>query len=952
MALTADDIYNALKVDESLCRMLPLVETIAILEYDGTDINGSRALARVLGEMGCGGNVLDVLLFAKRQSNVQDNVQALQKLFPKARVKTCKPWRKVHPQELEVHATLVIHFTELTAYNIRRKDEDFITMYDLFVGTRDAYLAVAYTENNGELFNNNCKLRSWFTLNDLRFDHEEVIGPKMQACRDKEEFLDYINKNLTAREQFFETMEELRHGCDSCPQCRHYGALHRCPMIQHRIAKYYRDGFFVPKNSTIAYQWEAMAGKQGYAEAALQAADDVKALEAYGEKDAKKVLSLLTRLVKEHQSRVAAEKIVKYVYDNPFLSSSIAIPYMAKLANDGNEEMTLRLSDGFQNGLYGLPKDLEQQKSWIESGAKNGNPRFIKAVAEMYEAAEQWKESYYWYKKLRESGYDDIDEKRIQHVELEMLTDGKALREVTQEGVKYLWGLHGLSRDMNLAFRCFLFASKKGETEAIGQLGWMYYKGIHTRINTTKGLDLLKTAAREGADLFSLDKLLDIAKALNEGEETLASLQDAFLRVIKRKIAQNDPFALYLKGKYISEGKYFVEAGGKTSSYMKKSAFLLMKKAAEQQFPPAEYRLSQMYADGYGTATDADETKRWLQVSAEHGWYEAVGRRAVEAFNTGSYAFGRDERIDIFNRLSFAANLGYSAASWPLAQCYMRGYGTALEKAKAYPLYIKAAEEGNKSAQTTLCEAYFRGDGFLPQSYTECARWGEAALAQGERSVRFETAYAEGKIGHRQRSQELYFELANEGNSVAMNNYACGLSDQAEACVWFKKASDAGESYGAWNLGRHYRDGSGVARDYDEAVRYLQLAVDRGHDQAMDALADMYRNGTGVQQDYDRAIELYEKAIEKDNVYAMKSLAWMYKLGRGVAKDFPKAIDLYKQAANKDDDFAMYYLGDIYENGPAEIKDIHRAIYWYRKGATKGNSDSRKRLEALHVDIE
>ena len=77
-----------------------------------------------------------------------------------------------------------------------------------------------------------------------------------------------------------------------------------------------------------------------------------------------------------------------------------------------------------------------------------------------------------------------------------------------------------------------------------------------------------------------------------------------------------------------------------------------------------------------------------------------------------------------------------------MAQCYMRGIGTSKDEGIAYPMYIKAAEEGRADAQVKLCEDYFSGNQFLSKDYTECARWGEAAIAQGKNGVRFETAYS------------------------------------------------------------------------------------------------------------------------------------------------------------------------------------------------------------------
>ena len=52
-----------------------------------------------------------------------------------------------------------------------------------------------------------------------------------------------------------------------------------------------------------------------------------------------------------------------------------------------------------------------------------------------------------------------------------------------------------------------------------------------------------------------------------------------------------------------------------------------------------------------------------------------------------------------------------------------------------------------------------------------------------------------------------------------------------------------------------YKDGTGVPKDYVEAVKWYRLAADQGLVDAQWSLGDMYANGNGVPRDY---IEVYK----------------------------------------------------------------------------------------------
>ena len=82
-----------------------------------------------------------------------------------------------------------------------------------------------------------------------------------------------------------------------------------------------------------------------------------------------------------------------------------------------------------------------------------------------------------------------------------------------------------------------------------------------------------------------------------------------------------------------------------------------------------------------------------------------------------------------------------------------------------------------------------------------------------------------------------------------------------------------------------YTNGSGVAQDDTEAVRWLRLAADQGRADAQFLLGVMYAEARGVPQDDAEAARWYRLAANQGNATAQYNLGFMYYDGRSVLKD-------------------------------------------------------------------
>lgn len=165
-----------------------------------------------------------------------------------------------------------------------------------------------------------------------------------------------------------------------------------------------------------------------------------------------------------------------------------------------------------------------------------------------------------------------------------------------------------------------------------------------------------------------------------------------------------------------------------------------------------------------------------------------------------------------------------------------------------------------------------------------------------------------------------------------------------ESVTWFCKSADQGHAGSAYFAGFAFYSGTGVAKDYTLARRYLNIAAAKGNTSAMFTLAHMYLNGEGVPQSDVLAAEWLIRAAEKGSDNAQSSLALLYAEGRGVPRDGAKAVELARKAIGQGNLSAMYNLGIIYAKGGALPLSAPRALYWLRMAASRGHSSAAAAL--------
>lgn len=104
-----------------------------------------------------------------------------------------------------------------------------------------------------------------------------------------------------------------------------------------------------------------------------------------------------------------------------------------------------------------------------------------------------------------------------------------------------------------------------------------------------------------------------------------------------------------------------------------------------------------------------------------------------------------------------------------------------------------------------------------------------------------------------------------------------------------KPLAEQGDAGAQCRLGFMYYFGTGVPRDYMEAVKWFRLAAEQGDVDAQGTLGEMYYFGQGVTQNYTEALKWCRLAAEQGDAWAQCNLGAMYYKGEGVAQDYIEA---------------------------------------------------------------
>lgn len=171
-----------------------------------------------------------------------------------------------------------------------------------------------------------------------------------------------------------------------------------------------------------------------------------------------------------------------------------------------------------------------------------------------------------------------------------------------------------------------------------------------------------------------------------------------------------------------------------------------------------------------------------------------------------------------------------------------------------------------------------------------------------------------------------------------------------DAMNLLRQAAAKGDGDAMFGIGRMYRDGFGVGRNYDEAIRWFSSAVGKGNLQAVMELGRLYLFGIGVAKDAKTARSLYSQAASMGNAEAMTVLGVMSLNGDAVPQEFPKALEWFRRAAYKGDERAMFYIGYMDALGYGTPQNYSEALRWYNAAADRGELLAMNALGFMYLN--
>lgn len=185
------------------------------------------------------------------------------------------------------------------------------------------------------------------------------------------------------------------------------------------------------------------------------------------------------------------------------------------------------------------------------------------------------------------------------------------------------------------------------------------------------------------------------------------------------------------------------------------------------------------------------------------------------------------------------------------------------------------------------------------------------------------------------------------GDATAQNDLGGRLMETqdparlAEARIWFRKASDAGDAEGMNNYATMLLMGLGGPADESAGRQLRDRAAARGSVAANLSIAERYlRGGEGYPLDRARALQLVRTAAEAPSAmagYAQWRLGMMYLQGVGTSADPAEAYRWVVRASDGGDVHAMISRGVMLATGEGVAEDDAAARIWYQRAAESGD---------------
>lgn len=218
---------------------------------------------------------------------------------------------------------------------------------------------------------------------------------------------------------------------------------------------------------------------------------------------------------------------------------------------------------------------------------------------------------------------------------------------------------------------------------------------------------------------------------------------------------------------------------------------------AENGHPSLQNMIGLIYADKLKPSDDhAVEAIKWYRRAADQGFALAQYKLGV------SYRHGRGVPVDINEATKWYRRLGEQGLIFSQdALCKMYAYGSGVRQdySEAVMWCHKAAEQGSASAQFELGLRYAYGEG-IPQDYVKAVKWYKMSAEQGDSSAPLFLGNVYYEMRNFVEAVKWYRQAADRGDVSAqshlggMYQHGQGVKrDNVQAHMWLNLAAARGD---------------------------------------------------------------------------------------------------------------------------------------------------------------
>lgn len=267
----------------------------------------------------------------------------------------------------------------------------------------------------------------------------------------------------------------------------------------------------------------------------------------------------------------------------------------------------------------------------------------------------------------------------------------------------------------------------------------------------------------------------------------------------------------------------------------------------------------------------------------------------------------------------------------------------AREYTKAFEIYRKNADDGDRLSKCRMGEMYYEGHGvdkrplkafqLIKESYDpKCP---ETVFQLGK--CHFEGI---GTPENKELGFEMIISLAEEGYPPAENYVSVRYhdgdypgKDKEKMLFWLNRAVAHEDPKALYNMGKFLFEGKIVPMNQYEAVKLWKRSSELHCIPATGRLGYSYLKGEGCKKDVDKGLELLEKAALEGDGSSAVALGDFYSTNKEM-KDKDKATKFYEIALQNGDYQTLFDLGFSYRE-----KDPKKAIKYYKKGYERGDKN-------------